>query len=117
MALGYTLIMTDLIDLAEFGRILQLSVVGLLALTQAVRPAMRAQGYRARTIAEAMRIKDVSGQHDQAERDGHTATRPGESPDQRVALYQARADRSWRAGQARPRVELVPGQRHASKAG
>jgi short-subunit dehydrogenase len=32
------------VNLAEFGQILQLNVVGLLAVTQAVLPAMRAQG-------------------------------------------------------------------------
>jgi NADP-dependent 3-hydroxy acid dehydrogenase YdfG len=35
----------DQVDLAEFGRILQLNVVGLLAVTQAVLPAMREQGF------------------------------------------------------------------------
>ena len=35
----------DQVDLAEFGRILQLNVVGLLAVTQAVLPAMRKQGF------------------------------------------------------------------------
>ncbi len=35
----------DQVDLAEFGRILQLNVVGLLAVTQAVLPAMRQQGF------------------------------------------------------------------------
>jgi NADP-dependent 3-hydroxy acid dehydrogenase YdfG len=35
----------DQIDVAEFGRILQLNVVGLLAVTQAVLPAMREQGF------------------------------------------------------------------------
>ncbi|MDX6390886.1 MAG: hypothetical protein QOJ73_1949 [Streptosporangiaceae bacterium] len=35
----------DQVDLAEFGRTLQLNVVGLLAVTQAVLPAMRAQGF------------------------------------------------------------------------
>jgi NADP-dependent 3-hydroxy acid dehydrogenase YdfG len=34
----------DQVDLAEFGQALQLNVVGLLAVTQAVLPAMRAQG-------------------------------------------------------------------------
>jgi NADP-dependent 3-hydroxy acid dehydrogenase YdfG len=34
----------DQVDLAEFGQTLQLNVVGLLAVTQAVLPAMRAQG-------------------------------------------------------------------------
>jgi NADP-dependent 3-hydroxy acid dehydrogenase YdfG len=34
----------DQVDLAEFGQVLQLNVVGLLAMTQAVRPAMRQQG-------------------------------------------------------------------------
>jgi short-subunit dehydrogenase len=34
----------DQVNLAEFGQILQLNVVGLLAVTQAVLPAMRAQG-------------------------------------------------------------------------
>jgi NADP-dependent 3-hydroxy acid dehydrogenase YdfG len=35
----------DQVDLAEFSQILQLNVVGLLAMTQAVLPAMRAQGF------------------------------------------------------------------------
>ncbi len=35
----------DQVDVAEFGRILQLNVVGLLAVTQAVLPAMREQGF------------------------------------------------------------------------
>jgi NADP-dependent 3-hydroxy acid dehydrogenase YdfG len=35
----------DQVDLAEFSQILQLNVVGLLAVTQAVLPAMRAQGF------------------------------------------------------------------------
>jgi NADP-dependent 3-hydroxy acid dehydrogenase YdfG len=35
----------DQVDLAEFGQALQLNVVGLLAVTQAVLPAMRAQGF------------------------------------------------------------------------
>jgi NADP-dependent 3-hydroxy acid dehydrogenase YdfG len=35
----------DQVDLAEFGRVLQLNVVGLLAVTQAVLPAMREQGF------------------------------------------------------------------------
>jgi NADP-dependent 3-hydroxy acid dehydrogenase YdfG len=35
----------DQVNLAEFGRILQLNVVGLLAVTQAVLPAMREQGF------------------------------------------------------------------------
>jgi NAD(P)-dependent dehydrogenase (short-subunit alcohol dehydrogenase family) len=35
----------DQVDLAEFGQILQLNVVGLLAVTQAVLPAMREQGF------------------------------------------------------------------------
>jgi NADP-dependent 3-hydroxy acid dehydrogenase YdfG len=35
----------DQVDLAEFGRILQLNVAGLLAVTQAVLPAMREQGF------------------------------------------------------------------------
>ncbi len=35
----------DQVDLAEFGRILQLNVVGLLAVTQAVLSAMRQQGF------------------------------------------------------------------------
>ena len=35
----------DQVDLAEFGRILQLNVVGLLAVTQAVLPVMREQGF------------------------------------------------------------------------
>ncbi|HYY18735.1 MAG TPA: SDR family oxidoreductase [Streptosporangiaceae bacterium] len=35
----------DQVDLAEFGQVLQLNVVGLLAVTQAVLPAMRAQGF------------------------------------------------------------------------
>jgi NADP-dependent 3-hydroxy acid dehydrogenase YdfG len=35
----------DQVDLAEFSRILQLNVVGLLAMTQAVLPAMRKQGF------------------------------------------------------------------------
>ena len=35
----------DQVDPAEFGRILQLNVVGLLTVAQAVRPAMRAQGF------------------------------------------------------------------------
>jgi NADP-dependent 3-hydroxy acid dehydrogenase YdfG len=34
----------DQVDLAEFGQVLQLNVVGLLAMTQAVLPAMREQG-------------------------------------------------------------------------
>jgi short-subunit dehydrogenase len=35
----------DQVDLVEFGRVLQLNVVGLLAMTQAVLPAMRQQGF------------------------------------------------------------------------
>ena len=35
----------DQVDLAEFGQTLQLNVVGLLAVTQAVLPAMREQGF------------------------------------------------------------------------
>ena len=35
----------DQVDLAEFSQILQLNVVGLLAVTQAVLPAMREQGF------------------------------------------------------------------------
>ena len=35
----------DQVDLAEFSQILQLNVVGLLAMTQAVLPAMRQQGF------------------------------------------------------------------------
>ncbi|HEY1004427.1 MAG TPA: SDR family NAD(P)-dependent oxidoreductase [Streptosporangiaceae bacterium] len=35
----------DQVDLAEFSQVLQLNVVGLLAVTQAVLPAMRAQGF------------------------------------------------------------------------
>lgn len=35
----------DQVDPAEFGDILRLNVVGLLAMTQAVLPAMRAQGF------------------------------------------------------------------------
>jgi NADP-dependent 3-hydroxy acid dehydrogenase YdfG len=35
----------DQVDLTEFGRVLQLNVVGLLAMTQAVLPAMREQGF------------------------------------------------------------------------
>jgi NADP-dependent 3-hydroxy acid dehydrogenase YdfG len=35
----------DQVDLAEFGQILRLNVLGLLAMTQAVLPAMREQGF------------------------------------------------------------------------
>jgi short-subunit dehydrogenase len=35
----------DQVDLAEFSQVLQLNVVGLLAVTQAVLPAMREQGF------------------------------------------------------------------------
>jgi NADP-dependent 3-hydroxy acid dehydrogenase YdfG len=35
----------DQVDLTEFSQVLQLNVVGLLAVTQAVLPAMRAQGF------------------------------------------------------------------------